>query len=98
MNNQQLDIKLNNIIYECILEKKYYNLKDKKAVAINVMKIVVPVSEVQLRVDSQTAFVCEDCYKNNIGEGLHFEDPSPILKPEFKPDSKMMEDLNGNKK
>ncbi len=81
MADVKLEIKTNNIIYECFLEERYYNIKDRKPVVIGFLSGIIPVSPTQVTAGLDSKTICEQCFKEHEGKGLNFEEPSTIYTP-----------------
>ena len=81
MNNLSIELRLNNTIFKCNLEDKYYNTKEKTAYAVSVLNGVTPNQQGNFSLLVDVFTICADCYKNS---DLKFEDPSPIKVPNAK--------------
>lgn len=75
--DMSIELRLNNAVFKCALENKYYNIKDRQAYGVRNIKNVVPM-EKGLMLTGDVLIVCEKCYKDS---DLHLEDPSTIIVP-----------------
>lgn len=74
-----VELRLNNTVFKCGVENKYYNVKDRQAFAVRNIRDVVP-TEKGLMLTGNVLIMCEKCYKD---AGLYLEDPSPIVIPKI---------------
>lgn len=74
-----VELRLNNTVFKCGVENKYYNVKDRQAYAVRNMRDVVP-TEKGLMLTGNVLILCDKCYKD---AGLYLEDPSPIVVPKI---------------
>ncbi len=72
-----IELRLNNAVFRCMLEDKYYNIKDRKAYGVRNIKNVVP-TEKGLMLTGDVLIVCDKCFKDS---DLHLEEPSQIVVP-----------------
>lgn len=76
-----VDLKINNVIYECAICKKLKNNnKDRCQVCTQIKDINMTPAGPQVMVG--TFLVCPDCFKVS---DLQLEDPSKIIRPGFVP-------------
>jgi len=79
-----VELRLNNSVFECAIEKKFYNARERKPYAI--MKIVGvmphPQNPQQVLINPESIIICEQCYNDNKEDkGLHLKDPSNVVTP-----------------
>ena len=72
-----VELRLNNTVFKCGVEGKFYNVKDRQAFAVRNIRDVVP-TEKGLMLTGNVLIMCDHCYKD---AGLHLEDPSQIVVP-----------------
>ena len=79
-----VEIRVNNTVFECALEKKFYNAQERRPFAVGRIMGVMPNPRTpgQFGIASESMIICENCYNENKDEkGLHFEDPSNLVMP-----------------
>src|SRR2546423_8043728 len=79
-----VELRLNNSVFECAIEKKLYNARERKPYAI--MKIVGimphPQDPRQVLINPESIIVCEQCYnENKEDKELHLKDPTTVVTP-----------------
>lgn len=86
-----LEIRLNNRLFKCLIDEKFYNAADKQPFAVTFVMGAEPVSRQganprvgqpvpppgvqEWAITASTAIVCKDCY-----EKMGFKDPSHVAK------------------
>ena len=86
MNNQveiKLELRLNNSVFRCEFDQKWYNLKKTKPFALMALAGVVPTANDQMQMQMTTVIICEDCFnkEKDNDNGLGLQDPSKIVLP-----------------
>ncbi len=78
-NKTIVQLRLNNTLFQCKLDGKFYNLKDKKAYAVALASGLIPTAQNQFTINMEAMIICEDCWKDNKDKGLGLQEPSPIV-------------------
>jgi len=77
------ELRLQNVIFQCLLDKNFYNAIIKQPYAITIIAGVIPNPKGEIIMNMKTGVICEDCWKKNLDkEGLQFKEPSKIVVPE----------------
>lgn len=84
--NVTLELRLSNTVFKCAFDAKFYNVKNKKAYALQQVMGIAPdmqnTGRFQIAVDS--LIICEDCWEKNKSDepdSLCLSEPSNIVIP-----------------
>jgi hypothetical protein len=77
----KVEMRLNNALFFCRLEAKWYNVAQKTCIAIGEVAGLMPNPSGGTDVNMQPMFICEDCYIKGKEGSLGLEDPSNIIIP-----------------
>mgnify|MGYP001251469429 CR=1 FL=1 len=75
-----VEVRLNNTLFNCVLDGNWYNANDIKAYAIAIATGVIPQQN-QVLINLDSKLICENCWKANKDnkEGLNLKEPSRIV-------------------
>lgn len=76
-NKIGVELRLNNVIYKCQLEGKFYNVNIVKPFAVMSISGLVPQGN-QIGMSMEPIIICGNCFKNK-DSGLDFKEPSQII-------------------
>ena len=69
---------MNNTIFKCILDEKWYNFLDTQVYGIGVAVGLVPQGQ-QTLINLNSQLICGNCWKENQDKGLNLKEPSQIV-------------------
>lgn len=74
-----IELRLNNTIFKCVLDEKWYNLAEVKAYAIAIAVGIMPQGK-QAVINMNSQLICESCWLGNKpADNLNFKEPSQIV-------------------
>ncbi|HZE87061.1 MAG TPA: hypothetical protein VE090_02525 [Methylomirabilota bacterium] len=82
-NSLTVEMRLNNTVFKCVLEQKFYNITQRKPYALMTIDGLLPTGQDKMGINLVTIIICELCWKSNKEneKGLELKEPSQIVVP-----------------